>query len=57
MFPMKESSKKKENQAVAKANQKDRLSNLRLIKNENWQPERKPKVRIKPLPDDTLPAA
>ncbi len=54
---MKKAVKKQIEQTQEKQSQTDKRRNFRLIKNENWQPPRKPKVRIKPLSGDLPPAA
>jgi hypothetical protein len=53
---MEKSKKKQTTLTQEKENQSDNPSKFRLIKNENWHPARKPKVRIKPITDD-LPLA
>ncbi len=54
---MKKSGKKQNSLTRDKENQSDNLPKFRLIKNENWQPARKPKARIKPVTGDLPPAA
>jgi hypothetical protein len=54
---MKKPSKKQIIQTQEKENQTDNRHKFWLIKNENWQPTPKPKVRIKLLPNDLPPAA
>lgn len=54
---MKKVVKNQTNQTEKEKPQTDKRQNFRLIKNENWQSPRKPKVRIKPLFRDLPPAA
>jgi hypothetical protein len=54
---MKKTSKKQIVQTPEKDDQTDNRHKFRLIKNENWKPTPKPKVKIKPLPNDLPPAA
>jgi hypothetical protein len=41
----------------AKEPLKDRKATFKLIRNENWQPPRKPKKRIRVVTDKELPPA
>ncbi len=54
---MKKSGKKQNSLTQDKENESNNLPKFRLIKNENWQPARKPKARIKPVIGDLPPAA
>ena len=54
---MKKSAKKQTTLNQDKENQSDNSPKFRLIKNENWQPVRKPKARINPISGDLPPAA
>jgi len=54
---MKKVSKKQTDQTQEKESPADQSPQFRLIKNENWQPPRKLKARIKHLPRDLPPAA
>jgi hypothetical protein len=56
-YKMKKAANKQIDQTQEKESQTDNRQSFRLIKNENWQPPRKPKVRIKPLSRDLPPAA
>ncbi len=54
---MKKADNKKANQTSEKEALAKNPPKFRLIKNENWQPPRKPKVRIKFVAEDLPPAA
>jgi hypothetical protein len=54
---MKKAANKQNSNTQEKENQADKRQKFQLIKNENWQPPRKPKVRIRAFQDDVLPAA
>ncbi len=54
---MKKASKKPVIQTQEKENQTDNRHKFQLIKNENWQPTPKAKVKVKPLLNDLPPAA
>ena len=54
---MKKAANKQTSKTQEKENQADKRQKFQLIKNQNWQPDRKPKVRIRVFPDDLPPAA
>jgi ribosomal protein S10 len=56
-YKIKKAAKKQTDQAEGEENLPNNRQHFRLIKNENWQPPRKPKVRMKSLPCDLPPAA